>query len=521
MKKLLLLSVYLALAGPCAARIITVDDDGPADFNNIQAAIDDANDGDIVEVNIGTYSGPGNYDIDFLGKAITVRSTNPNDWSVVEQTVIDPNSQGIGFYLQNNEDANSILDGITIRRGRDFFLYDSFGGIVCVGGSAIIRNCIVTECFGDGIALLDCNVAVENCIITKNRGWFDHIITGSGIRLGGTGIFNIPTIKDCIISDNYQSGVKGAGGYIGGYATIINCLFSDNKGDILPMSGPEYISYGGGVFLETGGMSLINCTFVGNKAGLGGAICCRGSVGGANLYRLNIENCIIRNNHADYGQQIAVQYIGGAKPELNINHSNIQGGKEDIFLDYGEFSSALNWQTGNIDVDPCFVDPGKWAHKDDVNIVVEPNDPNAIWVDGDYHLKSRGWRWDVIPDPPRWRYDYVTSRCIDAGNPGSPLGDELLTIPDDPPHIWGENLRINMGAYGGTAQASMPPYDWALLADITNDGMVDGCDYAHQARDWLTPGTRQPGDLNRNGIVRTNDVGLFVADWLKTTTWHE
>jgi hypothetical protein len=78
-----------------------------------------------------------------------------------------------------------------------------------------------------------------------------------------------------------------------------------------------------------------------------------------------------------------------------------------------------------------------------------------------------------------------------------------------------------MGAYGGTAQASMPPYDWALLADITNDGMVDGCDYAHQAKDWLTIAAEQPGDLNRNGIVDTNDVGLFVADWLKTTTWHE
>lgn len=38
----------------CEARIITVDDDAPADFNNIQAAIDDANDGDVVIVAEGT-----------------------------------------------------------------------------------------------------------------------------------------------------------------------------------------------------------------------------------------------------------------------------------------------------------------------------------------------------------------------------------------------------------------------------------------------------------------------------------
>lgn len=38
------------------ARIITVDDDGPADFNSIQAAIDDANDGDTVEIQPGRYT---------------------------------------------------------------------------------------------------------------------------------------------------------------------------------------------------------------------------------------------------------------------------------------------------------------------------------------------------------------------------------------------------------------------------------------------------------------------------------
>ncbi|MHC4706454.1 MAG: hypothetical protein ACYS8I_05130, partial [Planctomycetota bacterium] len=61
----------------------------------------------------------------------------------------------------------------------------------------------------------------------------------------------------------------------------------------------------------------------------------------------------------------------------------------------------------------------------------------------------------------------------------------------------------------------------ALLADITNDGLVNGSDFAHQASDWLINGTEQPGDFNRNGIVDTNDVGLFVDDWLRTTSWYE
>ena len=52
---------------PAAADILHV----PGDFPTIQAAIDAAMDGDEVEVHPGTY----NETINFLGKAITVRSS--------------------------------------------------------------------------------------------------------------------------------------------------------------------------------------------------------------------------------------------------------------------------------------------------------------------------------------------------------------------------------------------------------------------------------------------------------------
>ena len=45
-----------------ANRVISVNNDGPADFNNIQAAIDDANNGDIVLIAPGIYTGNGNRD---------------------------------------------------------------------------------------------------------------------------------------------------------------------------------------------------------------------------------------------------------------------------------------------------------------------------------------------------------------------------------------------------------------------------------------------------------------------------
>ena len=54
MKKLIFVFISVLLVLPCQARTITVDDDGPADFNNIQAAIDDANNGDTIIVADGT-----------------------------------------------------------------------------------------------------------------------------------------------------------------------------------------------------------------------------------------------------------------------------------------------------------------------------------------------------------------------------------------------------------------------------------------------------------------------------------
>ncbi|MHC4501634.1 MAG: hypothetical protein ACYS21_21310 [Planctomycetota bacterium] len=67
-------------------------------FATIQKAIDSAFNGDTVIVADGTYTGPGNRDIDFLGKAITVRSE-----SGPENCIIDCENSGRGFYFDDGE----------------------------------------------------------------------------------------------------------------------------------------------------------------------------------------------------------------------------------------------------------------------------------------------------------------------------------------------------------------------------------------------------------------------------------
>ena len=94
--------------------------------------------------------------------------------------------------------------------------------------------------------------------------------------------------------------------------------------------------------------------------------------------------------------------------------------------------------TGNISGNPLFVEP----------------------ANGDYHLQSEGHRWNMQNES--WTYDYATSRCIDAGDPALPLGDEPMSVPRDPNNEYGINLYINMGAYGGTCQASIPPLGWIM-----------------------------------------------------------
>lgn len=219
-----------------------------------------------------------------------------------------------------------------------------------------------------------------------------------------------------------------------------------------------------------------------------------------------MRNCIIWNNNGLQGSQIYLHH-----GDILISYSNVDGGLSGVYVD--DKDGTLNWLEGNIDADPCFVDNGFWDSNG------TPGDTSDdILINGDYHLKSEGWRWDSKRGI--WDYDLVTSRCIDAGNPGSPIVNEPTTIPEDPTNEWGENIRINMGAYGGTAEASIPPYGWSLLSDITNDGTVNFTDYAYTALYWLQLADQQPSDFNRDDIVDTADLRLLSYDWLTQTTWY-
>ena len=83
---------------PAVADILHV----PGDYPTIQEAIDAAMDGDEVEVHPGTY----NETINFLGKAISVYSTDGPD-----VTIIDAQQTGTVVTCDSAEGSDSVLEG--------------------------------------------------------------------------------------------------------------------------------------------------------------------------------------------------------------------------------------------------------------------------------------------------------------------------------------------------------------------------------------------------------------------------
>lgn len=186
----------------------------------IQAGLDTAADGDTVIVADGVYTGVGNKDLDFAGKAITLRSAGDAPGACV----IDCESDGRGFYFHSNETSASLVRGFTITGG-------------------------VTE-RGGGIACLQASPAIVNCRIIGNVATDD----GGGVHCMG---FSSPAFVNCLFAGNTASGSGGAAYLIGSSQSFVNCVFVAN----------EAVTGGGAVWCRDGSTpNVINCLVVGNAS---------------------------------------------------------------------------------------------------------------------------------------------------------------------------------------------------------------------------------------------------------------
>ncbi len=281
----------------------------------------------------------------------------------------------------------------------------------------------------------DSGAPLINCTFIENSA-MDHGESVIGLTgYGGAVRHSLRTLRmpDCVFAGNSAS--HGGAVYIGGRASVLveRVLFAGNVA--------EYS--GGAVFVEQAFHSQIflNCTFADNSAGEGAAVAYRVDEDHLDWKDFSIGNCIFR----DGGDEIFSEH-----PEkVSMRFSNVEGGFE-------------GW--GNIDVDPLFARRGLWDDDE--------------WVGGDYHLMSQAGRWDA--GVRRWVKDELTSACIDAGDAQSAIMYEPFA----------NGGIVNMGAYGGTAEASKtyfggPECERIVAGDINGDCSVNLADLSIMALHWL------------------------------------
>ncbi|OHB63140.1 MAG: hypothetical protein A2Y76_15295 [Planctomycetes bacterium RBG_13_60_9] len=252
-----------------------------------------------------------------------------------------------------------------------------------------------------------------------------------------------------------------------GALTIENSLFCGNltslEGGCVDAQGTALMASSANPVLLPFNLALNNCTFADNRGPRGRAIRCK------SRQTASVDTALVTNSILNDGPT-EIENLHGS--QVVMTFTNLKGGTELVYDPCG----AVTWGPGNIDADPCFANPGHW---DPNGTADDPNDD--FFVVGDYHLKSQTGRWD--PNRQSWVKDDVTSPCIDAGDPNSPVGDEPFP----------NGGRINMGAYGGTAEASKsyfgePTCETIIAGDINGDCKVDSRDLAILSQHWLAFG---------------------------------
>ncbi len=399
----------------------------------IQVALDEAEDGDEIVVYPGTYR----ENINFFGKNVLLRSTDPWDVGVVASTIIDGNEAGSVVTFSGTETGDCFLSGFTIRKGYGGS-WPAAGGGICGGtrtnhSRATIENNVLADnnaSEGGGIAFCD-GVILNNAITGNQAGGGGGIAYCDGAIVNNTISENSATIggglSGCggLIGDNVISGNfgHGGGGGLSGCGGIIqNNLITKNWTE-------QDESRGGGLWGCNG--TIRHNVISNNRSRCHGA----GGLSGCNGV---IENNLIIGNSSTGG--------GGGLSDCNgtiVNNTIAENEGSGLWSCTGTIRNCIIW--GNAPTNqpqlsqssqPTYCCVQNWVGGGEGNIGLNPHfvDPE----NGDFQLQS-------------W------SPCIDSGDPSSNYFDE--------PQPTG--LRIDMGAYGNTPEAT------SKSPDTDSDGLPD------------------------------------------------
>ena len=279
----------------------------PADYETIQKGIDAAVDGDTVEVAEGTYF----ENINFNGKAITVRSEDPKDPAVVETTVIEGNQTGRCVTFDSGEGALSVLSGFTLTRGSAAAGGGTIGGgIGCFSSSPTLTYNRIFDnnaTYGGGIGCLNGSPLITDNIIIDN--FINHATAGIYCESSGA------RIENNLLQNNM---CFFGGGAIG----CVDCSGILITGNTISQNYCHYEA--GGIWLKNCQATVTANSIVGNKCdlsgGIGGGIYCEGGT------VLISENELSDNYAQSSGGGIRCKYGATVVMEGNIFSNNVSGG---------------------------------------------------------------------------------------------------------------------------------------------------------------------------------------------------
>lgn len=459
------------------ADVITVDDDGPADYSTIQDAINAAQAGDEIQVQSGNYEEA----IDFLGKAIEVVAVN----GPLETGLRAPAKlPGPTVTFFSGEGTGSMLSGFKIGGGTGGFIDDPVfgsslagGGIYCVDASPMIFNCTlvgnVVDGSGGGMAIVRGNPWIIDCSFVQNEA----SSYGGGLYILDN---SSPNVTGCLFERN-------SGSWGGGVACTVSCnpTFSDCS-----FMSNVVVNVGGGMYVRSSSSPLLtNCRFddnvqQGNPFAGGAGFTVYGSGNGGGPCYPELVGCsFVGNDSEAFGGAIHAAYAGNAiirDCSFDRNSADKSGG-----------AIAL---VGNVDV-PTFV-----------TITSCTFDENAS-VEGGGGLHSRVSTVDV-------QASYFRNNVSGIGGGGCDFdGGSAATIANT---VFCGNLpEQTVGSWtddGGNSESE----DCAPVCatDLNGDGFINGADLTILLAAWGDCEVIEcTGDLSGDGSVGGADLTILLSDW--------
>ena len=219
---------------------ICVGDDDLSDYTKVQDAIDAAVDGDTIVVMPGRHYTT----INMLGKAITLKSTDPTDASVISSTLLDGGYKGTVITCNSGETADTVITGFVITRGTGTEVTEDSNDRLAGGGmlndhsSPTITNCTFSKNslgqpderpfgYGGGMYNHESSPTITNCTFISNYASY----TGGAIYNKDS---SSPVITNCNFFSNV-TGKTGSGINSWGYChpVLTNCKFYGHENPTL------------------------------------------------------------------------------------------------------------------------------------------------------------------------------------------------------------------------------------------------------------------------------------------------